>query len=80
MKVVLCQTLCRPEGNGFKGTVLDIGKDERQTCPDPNADPQSGKTIEMPLGDFLVQNKMAVPFNPSIHSKLKQHGLVRAER
>lgn len=74
MKVVLSQTMCGPEGNGFKGTVLDIPTGKTQTVE------VDGKETKVPYTDYLIQNKFAVPFDQSIHGKLKNHGLVKAER
>lgn len=79
MKVTMTSVMCGPEGNAFQGTVVDIPKDRMQTIPDPKADPESGKTIEVPLAQYMIDNKFARPFDQQKDAK-RPVGLIKAGR
>lgn len=74
MKVTFTSIMCGPEGNAFPGTVMDIPKERMQKV-------QVGDdSIEMPLAEYLIEQKFARPYDANLDRKAKQIGLVKAER
>jgi hypothetical protein len=74
MKVVMAQTMCSADGNAYKNTVLDIPASRMQEVE------VDGKATKVPLAEYMLQQKYAREYNPSTDHKLKQYGLVKAER
>ena len=76
MKVTMTTVMCGPEGNAFQGQVLDIPEKRMQTITDPK---DKEKTIQVPLGEYLIENKFARPYDQHKDSK-KPIGLQKPER